>query len=483
MNKRQVVVLWIIAILLVAAAFLARSSHSKGFESKTSRTRGQTVISDLPAPEVAKVQIKSGDKVTTLVRKDGKWTVAEREDYPANVANLNELLRTLSEVKVTQGIESEPSFAPRFGMDPGAKDEKDRGTEVTLTNDAGSELAHVTLGKNLEAGGDPMSMLGGGSSGRFIRNHADQSGVYVVSELFSTLTPEPQRWLEDDFLKIEKIKSVSVTLPGKPNEIAWKLSRAEEDGEFTLEGAKEGESLDPNAATPVKTLFSYVRFEDVVTKDKAELVQPIAEQIAKIETFEGFTYTFKINPAPAEEKKEINEEEPPAEPSYLMTVDVEATLPAERKKEDKESEEDAKTKDKAFTDRKADLEKRLAADKALAGRTFKVSKYTVDALLKDRAALLPSATPPAGAGAQGGFPGGMPQGLPPGMIPPGAIPRGAMPPGAGQAAPPRRRVEAVTPPIAIPPLEESEEAKPQETPKAPEPEQAPKPEAEKTEGQ
>ena len=482
MNKRQVVVLWIIAILLVVAAFFARSSNSKGFESKTSRNRGQTVFADLPAPEVAKIQVKSGDKVSTLVRKDGKWTVAEREDYPANVANINEFLRALSEVKVTQGIESEPSFAPRFGMDPGAKEEKDRGTEVTLTNDAGSELAHVTLGKNLESGSDPMSMFGGGSTGRFIRNHADQSGVYVVSELFSTLSPEPQRWLEDDFLKVEKIKSVSVTSPGKPGEIAWKLSRTDENGEFTLEGAKPDETLNPSATTPVKTLFSYTRFEDVVPKDKALEIQPTSEQIAKIETFEGFTYTFKLNPAPAEEKKEgADEEEPAAEPSYFMTVDVEATLPAERKKEEKESEEDAKTKDKAFTDRKAELEKRLAAEKALAGRTFKVSKYTVDALLKDRASLLQSATPPAAAGAQGGIPGGMP----PGAMPHGIRPPGAAMPGAGQPAP-RRRVEAVTPPIAIPPLEEDEKAKPEEAPKqeqAPKAEETPKPEAPATEGQ
>ena len=483
MNKRQVVVLWIIAILLTVAAFFARSSNSKGFESKTSRNRGQTVLADLNANEVAKVQIKSGDKVTTLVRKDGNWSVAEREGYPANVKSLNEFLRTLAEVKVTQGIESEPSFAPRFGMDPAAKEEKDRGTEVILSNDAGSELAHVTLGKNLESGSDPMSMFGGGSTGRFFRNHADQSGVYVVSELFPTLSTEAPRWLQEDFLKVEKIKSISITPPAQSKEIAWKLSRTDENGEFTLDGAKENETLNPSLTAPLKTLFSYARFEDVVSKEKADEVQPTAQQIAKIETFEGFTYTFKINPAPEEEKKEgADPEEVPAEPAYYMTVEVEATLPAERKKEEKESEEDAKTKDKAFADRKAELEKRLAADKALAGRTFKVSKFTLDALLKDRSSLLQSATPPAGGpGAQGGM-----QGLPPGLMPQG-LPPGMIPPGAGQAAPAaRRRVEAVTPPIAIPPLEEDKAAKPEETPKAedaPKPEQAPPQEAPPSEGQ
>jgi hypothetical protein len=51
---------------------------------------------------------------------------------------------------VTDGIEAAPSFASRFGMDPAATDEQDRGTEVVLSNDAGTELARLTLGKNLE---------------------------------------------------------------------------------------------------------------------------------------------------------------------------------------------------------------------------------------------------------------------------------------------------------------------------------------------
>ena len=430
MSKRQVVVLWILAILLSVAAYFARSSNSERFESKTERSRGQTLFSDFPVTEVAKIQVTSGENTSTLVRKDGKWSVTEREDYPANVTSVNEFLRSLAEVKVTQGIESEPSLAPRFGMDPGAKDEKNRGTDVVLSNDAGTELARITLGKNLESGGDPMSMFGGGSSGRFIRNHADQSGVYVVSELFSTLSAEPKRWLEDDFLKVEKIKSVSVTPRSKPTEIAWKLTRADESGEFTLDGAKEGENLDPNATTPLKSLFSYARFEDIVPKDKVdEIARPVDKRVAKVETFEGFNYTFTFMPTEADAEKAEDPEAPPAEPTYLMTVEVDATLPAECKKEDKETEEDAKTKDKAFTERKAELEKRLAAEKALAGRYFKVTKWTVDALLKDRSGLLQAAGNTGTAAPQ---------------------------PGITPAVAPRRRVEAVTPPIAIPPLEEGE---------------------------
>lgn len=456
MSKRQVVVLWILALVLAAAAFIARSGDSKGFESKTQRARGATLLADFPVAEVAKVQISSGDKSASLARKDGKWVVANREDYPANTANINDLLRTIAEVKVTDGIEADPSFAPRFGMDPDATDEQDRGTEVVLSNDSGTELARLTLGKNLEGASDPMSMMGGGSSGRFVRNHADDSGVYKVSEIFPSLTPEPQRWLDQSFLKVEKIKSVSVSPSARPAEVAWKVTRPDESSEFTLEGAKDGETLDTTATSPLKSLFSYSNFSDVVPLDEIDdIAKPLEKKTLKIETFEGFNYTLTVTATETEKPEEEDPNAAPPEESFLMTVEVTAEIPAERKKEENESEDDAKAKDQAFTDRKAELEKKLATEKAFAGRTFKVSRYVVEAVLKERSALIKQPEAPATTGTPA--PGGPATVVtPPVTTPPIATP------------PVRRPVEAVTPPIAIPPLEE-DEAAPAEEPADEEP--------------
>lgn len=427
MSKKQVIILWIIAIVLAVAAVVVRSGGSKGFDSHTDRKRGETLFKELPITQVAKIEISSGDAKVTVSRKDGKWTVAERENYPARTSTVNELLRTLAEVKVTDGIEADPSFAPRFGMNPSATEESERGTEVVLSDDAGSEIARVTLGKNIESAGDPMSPFGGGSSGRFIRNHADTSGVYKVSELFSSLTTEPRRWLDDSFLRVEKITGLELSKPGKPDETEWKLTRPDENSDFTLEGKADNEALEPSTVNPLKSIFSASSFEDVVNSDQvAGLEDADAKRTLKITTAEGFRYTLTIAPAkPEKTDEEEDSATPSSTTSYLLTVSLEAELAAERKKEEGESEEDAKAKDKAFADRKAELEKRIEATKALEGRVFKVSNWTVDAILKDRSALVQKA---ADAGTQA-------------------------PPPATHSAPAKRPVEAVTPPIAIPPLD------------------------------
>jgi hypothetical protein len=112
-----------------------------------------------------------------------------------------------------------------------------------------------------------------------------------------------------------------------------------------------------------------------------------------------------------------------------MTVAVQAELPQERKKPEDEKPEDAETAQKAFEERLKALTESLQKTKALEGRTFEVSKFTVDALLKSRTEFMDKGPGPA-ADAQ-------------------PIPEG---------------ISAFTPPVEIP-AQPAPEAAPEETPK------------------
>ena len=446
MNKRQIIVLWIIAVVLVVALIAVNSSSKDGFQSATERNRGETLIKDLPAEEVAGLTITTGDESVTLKRQEGGWVVTDRDNYPADTPGINDLIRTVAEVEVTQGIEADPEFAPRFGMDPKAEDDAEKGTVLVMSNGGGEELAKLTFGRNLESGSSG-SPFGGGSTGRFVLNHADDSGVYVTSELFPTLSADATSWLDDSFLKVEKVQSVAVSQPGQENEIEWKLTRPDEGADFSLEGKKPEENLDTSAVNPIKNLFSYARFEDVVPKAEAdEAWDKEKRQTAVIETVEGFTYNLTFGPRKATEGEEASD-------SYLLRVTTTADIPKERKKEEGESEEDAKEKDEAFAKRKKELEEKLAEAKKLEGITYQVTKFTVDPLLKNRTGLIKSAPPAQPAQPQAGGPG----------VAPPMLQRPANQP-AQPATPPRRKVQAVTPPIAIPPAPKPDEKPESETP-------------------
>jgi hypothetical protein len=117
MKSRTVIILWIIAIILGVSVYFVKKSASGVDKNATNRTPGQTLLADFPADKAANIEISGATQSVSLVKKDGKWTVAQRDGFPANSRNINELLRTLAELKVAQGVEAGPSFAPRFGMD------------------------------------------------------------------------------------------------------------------------------------------------------------------------------------------------------------------------------------------------------------------------------------------------------------------------------------------------------------------------------
>lgn len=420
MNKRQVLTLWVIAIALGAAIAFVKFGRNQETKGTTNRDAGQTLIESFPANEVASIEIKGAADATTLTKKDGKWLIAQRDNYTAKPSEVNGLLRTIGELKVTQGMQAGPSFAPRFGMDDASKDPKEHGIALTFKDASGKELTKVTVGKTIESTAT-ASPMGGGSSGRFVRNHADESGFYSVSELFSSLSDEPKRWLTEEFFKPEKIQSVSVTQAGK-SDIFWKVVRANEEGDFALEGASASEVIDPAVLNAFKSLFAFTRFEDIIPAAEVEKrAENDKKQTLTIVTFEGFTYTITFaptKPGAVPPPADPENPSPPAEETYVVTINVSAEIPKERKKAEGEKEEDAKAKDAAFAERSKALSEKLEKEKALSSYTFQVSKASFEAAAKTRGDFVKKEEPAANA---------MPLPLP----------------GAAEVA---------TPPIAIPPL-------------------------------
>jgi hypothetical protein len=459
MNKRQVITLWIIALLLGVAVAAVKLSQNQDNRGATKRVQGETLLESFPAADATQITIQGATDAVTLDKKDGNWVVRERGGFPANTTFVNNLLRTLAELKVTTGIEAGPSFAPRFGMDENSKQPEEHGLSATFKDATGKELATLSLGKIIasEAGANPM--MGGGSVGRYVRNHADESGFYAVSEMFPSVTADPMRWLADGFVSPEKVESISVTKPDSAD-IAWKITRDDEEAEFKLEGAKSDEVLDTTVTAPLKSVLSYARFEDVVPADQAaDRTGEGKSRTATIVTFEGFTYVVKLTPAkPLENPADADPNEPaPAADNFLMTVAVTAELPKERKKQADEKPEDAKTKDEAFAKRHGTLSLKLEQEKALSGVTFEVAKTTVEPLLQGRKAIITKAKPAEPGAANGPglqkFPGGIVAPTPSSIVTPPVQVTPPTPPTTPPVSVTTPPIEAVTPPIQVPPAD------------------------------
>jgi Domain of unknown function (DUF4340) len=412
MSKRQVIILWVISLILAGSVALVKLRQQPSASNATRRSGGQTLFEAFPAATTATIEIQAANSSLTLTKKADQWVVSQRDDYPANQTFVNDLIRTLSELKVTLGMKAGPSFAARFGMDENSKIAAERGLTAIFKDSSQQEIAKVSFGKSIQNKTESSGFGSSNAVGRYIRNHADDTGFYAISEMFPALSSTPSRWLAADFISPEKIRSVRVSQPDQ-TATAWQLTRESEDANFTLVDAAPAEILNQTATVPLKNLFALARFEDVVPQAEIAAKKVVTGNLTVvIETFEGFIYTLTLAPmvpSTAPPQPMPDDEIPAATDNYLLTVGVSAEIPKQRKKPEDEKPEDATAADKAFAERAKALTAKLTAESRHQGRTFEVAKTLVAALLEPRAKMLTPAAPAqtsGGAGAQK-FPGGL----------------------------------------------------------------------------
>jgi len=375
MNRKQLTIVLVLGVVLGGLAWW-RTRHDAASYQSTGARMGQKLLPDFPLNDVGQVVIQEGTNLLTLARSDDLWKVRDRYDYPANFTQIGDLLRKLWDLKVVQSDLADEAELGRLQLLEPGKAGTNGGTRVEFKTDAGKLVASVLLGKRSMKKGDPSSPFGGEGypAGRFVLVASNPKQVALISDSLSEIEAKPDRWLNKDFFKVEKLKTVAVTHPAATN--SWKLYRETENGELKLADPQGEEKLDTGKSSSAGSALSYPSFVDVVSPqakaDETGLDQPTT---AKLETFEGFTYTVKIGKKTGED-------------NYHFAVRVTGDFAKERTPGQDEKPEDKEKLDKEFKEKLTKLEEKLKAERAYEKWTYLVSKWTIDALLKERKDLL-----------------------------------------------------------------------------------------------
>jgi len=374
MNRKQLTTL-IVAGLLIGAAAILISKNKDKVQATSNERIGKQVVKNFPLNDVERITVKHGSEQMNLTRKDGRWVVAERADYPANFGSVSEFLRKVWDLKVVQPVPITEKQLTRLELTPQS------GTVVEFKDKSGKVLNTLLLGKkhmrdNPNAGNDPFGGGGGGwPDGRYLMVGNDVKSAAVVSEPFANVEVKPADWVDKEFFKIEKHKSIAVSSPNVTN--TWKLARESETNEWKLVDAKAGEQLDTAKAGSVTSVLAYPAFTDVATNsapDQTGMDKPV---VAKIDTLDGFSYDIKVGKKVADDRDDL----------YLQ-VTVNGAFNKERTPGTDEKPEDKARLDKEFKDKVDKLEEKLKTEKALGQYTYIVARYSIEPLFKDRKDLL-----------------------------------------------------------------------------------------------
>jgi hypothetical protein len=267
MKKNQLLLLLVLAAVLGIAGIYFQISRSGAWnDAKTDRR----IFQNLPINDIAKIQIHSSSATVTLEKKQNKWGVAERNAYPADFDKIRDLTRTLWQLKDAREMEIGPWQFERVHV--GARRQgNDSGVEIDLKGENEASIASLILGKTMEQGEDATR----GAGGRFVYNPSTKDRVYLVSETFANIDPiVVGSWLDKSFIAPGEIQEIDQS-PWSNNQ-GWKIVRDSPKGDWKLQDAQNGETLDKSFAQAVGNFAS--SFVDVrpasVSNDETVLSEP-----------------------------------------------------------------------------------------------------------------------------------------------------------------------------------------------------------------
>jgi hypothetical protein len=374
MNRNQFSLLLFLVVVLGMAGLMVYNKQNDVGKSGSTEL-GKKLLPSLPVNDIAHIALKQGTNQLDLAKKDGTWRVRERNDYLANYSQISDFLIKAADLKVVQSEKVGPSQLGRLELIAGQG--TNAALEVAFKDQNDKQIQALLLGKKhmqKSKTPSPYGDLGdnGWPDGRYVQVAGNSGTVAVISDALSNIEPKPDQWLNKDFFKVEKVRSVAVEFPQPTN--SWKLSRETESGDWKLANATPTEQLDSTKTSSVSNPLSSPSFSDVDTTSKPEQLGLDKPTIVTLDTFDNFTYTLKVG-------QKTNE-------NYPLLVAVSAQLPKERTPGKDEKAEDKDKLDKQFKEQQKKLEDKLAQERAFQNWTYLVSSWTLDPLLKNRSQLL-----------------------------------------------------------------------------------------------
>jgi hypothetical protein len=375
MSKKQLVILVAVLVVLGALLLLTRKSDQASWSAKSATPSGsEKILADSDINKVSKIVISSGKDSAELARKDGSWKIPAKSDYAADFDKISSFLKKFFDMKIVQAIQVDSSKLARFELDPESSG-KGGATKIEFFDDTGKKTASFLLGKKHFSKDENSPYLqympdSGFPDGRYIMDEGKKGKVLVVGETMDDASADPVSWLDKAFCELDKVKSIEKS--GAKAEENWKVGKKAEADSFVIDGAKEGESLDPSKVSSLGSLFKYISLKDV--KPLTPEFKP--ETTVKLDTFDGFKYTVAIAP------KEGDSD------AFWVNVKTECAIPSKREPGKDEKPEDKEKLDKEFKEKNDKLAEKLKKEQALDKWLVLLSKRDVEALLKARKDLL-----------------------------------------------------------------------------------------------
>lgn len=273
MNQHTLVKLSAATIAVAGLAFWINTGRSPAITSSGGIALVTGLKAELNDVQTVRVVAAGNQTLVTLNKAEKNWTVAERDNYPADIEKVREFLIKLADATVIEPKTSNPELYGKLGLQ-----------DVTATEAAGVrvEIDGLKAPAKLIIGN--YSSQGGG--GTFARRN-DEAQSWLAK---GTLTPEkqPEQWLAKNLADIPstRIQRIELTKQGKKPLVASKQTAA--DANYQIENVPKGKELKSDfEGNALASALAGLRLEDVKKLQAAEPENSNEKLSARYTTFDG----------------------------------------------------------------------------------------------------------------------------------------------------------------------------------------------------
>jgi hypothetical protein len=285
LNARVAAILVVLLAVLGGAALLYQREQGAR-RPDNAATLGRTLLKDLQAADIAAIRIVEPKATLTVQRKDDRWVIAERADFPADLAKVREFVLKAIGLKVGQSEPLGEKDRARLNLDAS-------GTRLEFKAADGKDLAVLTAGRKYfkREVDNPGKAI---ADGRFIALPGEPGTAYLVGDPLTQASANSAEWIDRTSFQVEKVKTLEVRYPAGGG---WRIERAGDNADWKLAGARPEEKLDVSRANAASYSLQLLELADVAPKDAAQdakmsgLDKPITIDAT---TLEGISYAIKV---------------------------------------------------------------------------------------------------------------------------------------------------------------------------------------------
>ncbi len=246
MSNRKLIILGIVAVVMVIwAVFQSHISH----KPKTAPGEPAYLIQGLNPADISSIVLGTGEDQVTLKRQSGRFVVVNKDSYPAETKQINDLITKCLEIKTAQFITDKAENHEALGVT-----EKEARNVVKFFLPDSSLLTGVIVGKTKEQG-----------QGNYIRL-ATSDKVYVAPEA-PWIRSGAMDYIDQEIISAdsENIQLVKVTSPDDE----YTLKRKEDSEDLLLENIPADKKLKDSDSKSVFNALTDMKFTDVKKKSPA----------------------------------------------------------------------------------------------------------------------------------------------------------------------------------------------------------------------